>query len=238
MVGSRIASQGRSRAASIGLFAIVFGLVLLSGISGCSEEQEQATTIVELQFFKVEDAIPLIAPTIPEGVQYNYSSNNIVFYAAASELTNTINLLKKLDQAPKQYLIEFRIPQKQSTKTYSTAKGTHLPISSLQVMENTQARISTDETIFYPFFESEVTLNRNSSTIRVVKHDDLNSKLELFLAGTRKGQLQSFSSTWVLPHNRWVALSPKMKTTAKTYSTRKKNPLDIEVKITPTSNGF
>lgn len=238
MVGSRIASQGRPRITPLNWSKVFTGLILCICMAGCAEHEDKATTVVELQFFNVDDAMTLIAPTIPEGVQYNHSSNKIVFYSSAAKLTNTLKLLEELDQPPKQFLVEFRIPQKKHTKTYSTTKDTHLPISSLQVTENKLSTIATDETIFYPFFDSEVTLNRNSSSIKITKRDSLNSELELSLAGTTKGRLQSFNSTWVLPHNRWVALSPKQSTANKSYSTRKKNPLDIEVRITPASNGF
>lgn len=240
MVGSRNTNQRCQRASHLIRNAIVFVCFVFSSLYGCSDQESAATvsTVVELQHTTIEEALPLIEPTIPNDIQYNYSTNKIVFYAKADELNNTLKLLTTLDRPPAQYLVEFRLPQKANTTRYSTNHSTHLPISSLQVLENKEAKVTTDETIFYPFFDEPVTLNINKSIVKITKRDSLNSELALSLTGTSKGKLKAFHSEWVVPHNRWTRIAPQAPSRNKTYSTPKKNPLDLEVRITPVSNGF
>lgn len=206
-------------------------------MSACSKQTAQST-VIELQFISAEEALPLITPTIPEDVEHQQAGNRIVFYTDASQIKATLNLLETLDAPPIQYLVEFRQPRKPNTISYSTRKQSDLPISSFQVMEGKTASINTTETIFYPFFDGPVTLDINQSTIKIRKRDDLTSELSLLLQGTVKGKQQRFESSWALPNNRWTAISPKPISKNKSYSTRKRSPLDVEVRISPVSNGF
>lgn len=228
MVESRSGYPRSSRPAYL-----IFLVVAFSFFTACSKEEPEAT-IVELQFTSTENVLSTVEKTLPKDIEFTTTENKFIFFADQNRLKGTLKILASLDKAPTEYKLYFRPSQPKSVKSYSTTRQTALPMQSLRVSEGETAKVESTKTILFPFFESATKIKLSEAQATINKLDNLNSKLTLKISGTQKGINKSYSSSWVIPHNRWQKISPQITEDGlKRYSTAKRNPIEIEVKVTP-----
>ncbi len=247
MVGSCNTVRRRTRAASlshtllssVSLSCALLSLLLLAGVlAGCDAKKDQVT-LVELHHISADEALALITPMIPQDMVVTQDRNRLLLYAPADKLNNVLATLEQIDRPARSYLVEIRHSQPKGIIRYTTQSKTDFPLNSFRLTEHKAATLRVDKTFLYPFFDAPVTLADNTLEVSVKYLSEMNSEVSLSAMTTVSDRQQHFQSSWIVPHGHWQVISPKPnQNTTKQFSTDKKNPLDLELRVSPISNGF
>jgi len=205
---------------------------------GCDKQKDQVT-LVELHHVSAAEAIELITPMIPEGLIVSQDGSRILLAAPSDEIGEILLTLEQIDRPKSSYQLEMRLRRSSNAKHYSTSKQTDFSLNSFRLSEGKEAALTVSETLLYPFFEAPVTMTSHALKVSIKYLSPLNSQLNFSVTTTISGKQHHFESSWITPHNQWQTLSPQnQEATANTFSTRKKNPLDLEIRISPMTSGF